>query len=39
MNGPGRMPLAMLATGLARRIVCGPAGPDRDTLAAEFQRA
>lgn len=24
---------------LGSRIVCGPAGPDRDTLAAEFQRA
>jgi hypothetical protein len=22
-----------------RRVVCGPAGPDRDVLAAEFQRA
>ena len=22
-----------------RRITCGPAGPDRDTLAAEFQNA
>ena len=22
-----------------RRIVCGPKGPDRDRLAAEFQRA
>jgi hypothetical protein len=22
-----------------RRIVCGPAGPDRNALAAEFQRA
>jgi hypothetical protein len=24
---------------LDRRVVCGPAGPDRNALAAEFQRA
>jgi hypothetical protein len=24
---------------LDRRVVCGPAGPDRNTLAAAFQRA
>jgi hypothetical protein len=24
---------------LNRRVVCGPAGPDQNTLAAEFQRA
>jgi hypothetical protein len=24
---------------LGRRVVCGPAGPDRNALAAEFQRA
>jgi|ERR1700733_9214260 len=24
---------------LRRRVVCGPTGPDRDALAAEFQRA
>ena len=22
-----------------RRVTCGPAGPDRDALAADFQRA
>jgi hypothetical protein len=24
---------------LGRRVVCGPAGPDRNALAVEFQRA
>jgi hypothetical protein len=24
---------------LGRRVVCGPAGPDRNALATEFQRA
>jgi len=28
----------MPATNQQRHIVCGPTGPDRDTLATEYQR-